>query len=157
VDRQEVGVLPIPLEGRVESLLDLTPAGVPSVGVRAGLFHPTTGYSLPDAAATADALAALDPLTSEAATGPLRERALRLWRERAYFRTLNRLMFRAAEPQERYRVLEHFYGLSEALTRRFYAAELNRWDRVRILSGRPPVPVLSALRVLAQGHAGVAP
>jgi lycopene beta-cyclase len=46
-------------------------------------------------------------------------------------------------------VLEHFYGLSEGLIRRFYAARLSLWDRLRILSGRPPVPVLRAARVIA--------
>ena len=41
--------------------------------------------------------------------------------ERGFYRLLNRMLFRAAEPAERYRVLEHFYRLDPALIARFYA------------------------------------
>ena len=64
------------------------------------------------------------------------------------------MLFRAARPGERYRVLERFYGLSEPLIGRFYAANLTGMDKLRILSGKPPVPVGAALRCLGeQGHA----
>jgi lycopene beta-cyclase len=43
-------------------------------------------------------------------------------------------------------VLEHFYRLPEALIERFYADRLSALDRLRILSGRPPVPLLEAVR-----------
>ena len=48
------GSLPIPLGGDGEAFWS---GDVPRLGMRAGLFHPTTGYSLPDAVATADLLA----------------------------------------------------------------------------------------------------
>jgi lycopene beta-cyclase len=75
----------------------------------------------------------------------LRVEAARLWRERGYYRLLNRMLFRAAAPAERYRVLEHFYRLDPAVIERFYAGRSSRWDKLRILSGRPPVPVGRAL------------
>ncbi len=149
VEREERGVLPIPLDGEARTLLEALAPGVAGVGVRVGLFHPTTGYSLPDAACAADALAALDPLSGDAAARLMRERALAAWRKRAFFRLLNRLLFRAAEPGQRFRVLEHFYRLPEPLIRRFYAARLSALDRLRILTGRPPVPIWRAARVLA--------
>jgi len=51
---------------------------------------------------------------------------------------LNRMLFRWFEPDQRYRVLERFYRLPEAIVRRFYALELTAWDRARMLVGRPP-------------------
>jgi lycopene beta-cyclase len=51
-------------------------------------------------------------------------------------------------------VLERFYRLSPALVQRFYAAE-SRWtDQVRILSGRPPVPIGRAFGALLPKRAG---
>jgi lycopene beta-cyclase len=55
------------------------------------------------------------------------------------------MLFRAAEPQKRYRVLQHFYRLPDALIGRFYAGQLTTWDKVRVLTGRPPVPLGKAL------------
>ncbi|MFC7552947.1 lycopene cyclase family protein [Pseudoroseomonas wenyumeiae] len=73
-----------------------------------------------------------------------------MWQRRAFFRRLNRMLFRAARPGQRYRVLERFYGLPQPLIERFYAAEPSLMDKLRILSGRPPVPVLAALPCLLE-------
>ena len=78
----------------------------------------------------------------------LRAEAARLWKERGFYRLLSRMLFRAAAPAERYRVLEHFYRLDPGLIARFYAGRSTLADRVRILSGRPPVPVGKALKAL---------
>jgi lycopene beta-cyclase len=58
------------------------------------------------------------------------------------------MLFRAAEPDKRYQVLERFYRLSPDLVQRFYAAESTWTDQVRILSGRPPVPIGRAFQSL---------
>jgi lycopene beta-cyclase len=63
------------------------------------------------------------------------------------------MLFRAAEPSARYRVLEHFYRLPEPLIGRFYADALTRPDKLRILSGRPPVPIGKALAALREKQA----
>jgi lycopene beta-cyclase len=47
-------------------------------------------------------------------------------------------------------VLERFYGLPEALIARFYAARLTGLDKLRILSGKPPVPIGAALRCIEE-------
>jgi lycopene beta-cyclase len=58
------------------------------------------------------------------------------------------MLFQAAEPERRYLVMQRFYRLPEPLIRRFYAGSLTAADRVRILSGRPPVPLRRALQCL---------
>ena len=143
--RQERGALPIPLAGRYQDLTAIQEPGVPTIGVRAGLIHSTTGYSLPYAVRTADLIAAAPTLTSAALLGPLTELARATFERQRFLRMLNRLLFRAAEPADRYRVLQKFYRLPEPTIARFYADRLTTMDKLRLLTGRPPVPVLRAL------------
>lgn len=144
---EETGVLPVVLGGKVDALWPDEPP-VARLGLRGGFFHPTTGYSLPDAVASALLIAGQSDLSSAALHGLFRRRAEMLWRERGIFRMLNRLLFRAGEQDQRYRVLEHFYRLPEPTVGRFYAAKLSRLDKIRVLTGRPPVPFAAALAVL---------
>jgi lycopene beta-cyclase len=144
---EEDGVLPVALDGDIEAHWRRADGGALS-GLRAALFHPTTGYSLPDAAALADAICELPTVDATSVERLIRERSMRLWRDRAFFRLLNRMLFRAAQPGERYRVLERFYGLPEALISRFYAARLTRLDKLRILIGKPPVPIGAAFHCI---------
>jgi len=146
--RSERGVLPLALGGDIDALWDGGPAGVARIGMRAALFHPVTGYSFPDAVRTADLIARLPRLDPDLVYSALRAHSGQAWQRRRYYRLLNRLMFRAAEPTERYRVLQHFYALSAPLVSRFYAGASSRMDKLRILSGKPPVPVDRALAVL---------
>lgn len=146
---EEEGVLPVALDGDIEAHWRRAEGRTLS-GLRAALFHPTTGYSFPDAAALADAICGLATIDGPSVERLIRERSIRLWRDRAFFRLLNRMLFRAARPDERYRVLERFYGLPEALIGRFYAATLTPLDKLRLLSGKPPVPIGAALRCLGE-------
>ena len=150
VVRREQGVLPIALGGDIEAFLAEAEADIPAVGLRAPLFHPVTGYSLPEAAALADDIAAAPELTSAAVAQRVRGRVRRRWRETAYLRALNRMMFLAARPAQRYRVLERFYRLPEPLIERFYAGAPTLSDRFRILAGAPPVGVGRALKALPE-------
>lgn len=142
VRREEQGALPLPLGGDIANFWR---GLVPRVGLRAGLFHPTTGYSLPDAVATADLLAGVNPFTPERVYSEVRSFAAATWRERAFFRLLNRWLFRAAAPEARAGVLAQFYRRPDDLIARFYAGRLSTLDRLRVLTGRPPVPVWRAL------------
>ena len=150
VEREEAGILPIALAGDIDAYWADAPGAAADAGLRAALFHPTTGYSLPDAARQAEAIAALPALTTAAARAALVEMSKNAWRARAYYRLLNRMLFRAAAPDQRYRVLERFYRLSQPLVERFYAARLTIADRLRILAGKPPVPIAAAIRCLAE-------
>ena len=144
---EESGVLPIIVEGELKELWPLDDL-VPRLGLGGGFFHPTTGYSLPDAVANALILCEQVEFTPAAIHRIFRSRAERLWEERRFFQILNRMLFRAAEPQQRYRVLEHFYRLSPALISRFYKGFPTRLDKIRILSGKPPVPIGRALNAV---------
>jgi lycopene beta-cyclase len=145
VVREERGVLPIVLGGNVAAFWAGSPAGIPRSGLRAGLFHPTTGYSLPEAARLADRIAAMPDLSSAALDGEIRRHAHRRWQAQRLFRMLNRMMFRAGSPDRRYRVMQRFYRLPEDLIARFYAGEPSWADGFRLLAGRPPVPLFPAL------------
>ena len=151
---EEQGVLPIVLGGDLDAFWREGPAGVARSGMRAALFHPTTGYSLPDAVALADEIAAAREGDGRALFQLTRQRSAGHWRRTGYYRLLNRMLFHAAEPEQRYRVFERFYGLSDPLIRRFYAARLKWIDKVRVLTGKPPVPVLPALRCLFGARRG---
>lgn len=150
VVREENGVLPIVLAGDLEGLVAECCGAVPRIGLAAALFHPTTGYSLPDAVRLADRLAHACPASSAAAATVIAGYMRSTWRERSIFRLLNRMLFRAGAPQHRYRVLERFYGLDESLIRRFYAGRPTFADCARLLAGKPPVPILSALSCVSE-------
>ena len=80
----------------------------------------------------------------------LRERAAASWRRQRFYRMLGAMLFRAADPGERYRIFQRFYGLAPGLIARFYAGRSNAADKLRILSGRPPVSVSRALAALSK-------
>ncbi len=146
--REERGVLPIVLGGDPVAFWDADGAQVPRSGLGAALFHPTTGYSLPDAVRLADRIAALPDLSAPALHAATRAWSLDAWRRRGFFRMLNRMLFHAAEPPQRRRMFERFYTMPEAPVRRFYAAEPTRADMLRLFAGRPPVAAHRALRAM---------
>lgn len=149
--REEQGVLPIVLSGDIAAFWNEA-RGVPQSGLSAALFHPTTGYSLPDAVRLADHLVDLDRWDAGSLFAAIRDYSTLQWRRRGFFRLLNRMLFMAGPADRRGAVMQRFYRLREPLIQRFYAAELTVWDRLRIVSGKPPVPVGEALRALAASN-----
>jgi lycopene beta-cyclase len=149
--REENGSLPIVLAGDIKGFWgDLN--GQPCAGLRAGLFHPTTGYSLPHAVRLAEQIASLDNLTAQALFNTIREGASREWRQQRFFRLLNRMLFLAGDADHRWRVMQRFYHLPAPLIARFYAGALTWSDKARLLSGKPPVPVGQALTAAFKFH-----
>ncbi|NJL24883.1 MAG: lycopene beta-cyclase CrtY [Calothrix sp. SM1_5_4] len=152
IEGRESGVLPIPLDtldafgGR--GMLGDTDGQVPRIGVGGGLFHPVTGYSLPDGVRMASRLAALEPARLTSAEAIRQIAAYRRERkgDEKFFLLLNRMMFLAAAPERRHEIFSRFYGLSEDLIARFYRGQPALRDKVRVLSGRPPVPVVAAMK-----------
>lgn len=142
VEREEAAALPIPLGGAAPEF------DRPTTGVAAGLFHATTGYSLPMAVALADTLAnaALDD--AGAVTRLLRAHAAAHWRGQAFFRVLNRMLFKACAPAERVEIFRAFYRHhDDALIGRFYRGSVTPRDVLQVLArGAPTVPGLRALR-----------
>ncbi len=149
VAREETGVLPVAMGGDFDAYWRSGGARVAKAGMRAGLFHPLTGYSLPDAVRTAALLARGSRFDAGALHEATHGLARRSWQARGFYRLLSRLLFRAAAPAERHRVFERFYRLDRRLIDRFYAGNSTMMDKARILSGRPPVPLGAALAVLA--------
>ena len=148
--REEQGALPITLTGDVDAFWQKR--DLPCSGLRAGLFHPTTGYSLPLAVTLADRLAEMPAMTSASLNATIRQVATQAWQQQRFFRMLNRMLFLAGPAGQRWQVMQRFYGLPEGLIARFYAGKLTLPDRLRILSGKPPVPVLAALQAIMTPH-----
>jgi lycopene beta-cyclase len=146
--RQESGVLPI-LIGGDPAVFWPEADPVARLGLRGGFFHATTGYSFSLALRMAVALAARNgPFDGASLASWTRGQFVRHWQDMRFFRVLNRMLFGAAEPDQRYRIFEHFYRLPPALIARFYAGTLKHTDRMQILSGRPPVPICAAIKAL---------
>ncbi|SEN56891.1 lycopene beta-cyclase [Sphingomonas gellani] len=154
VDREEAGVLPVAMGGDFEEYWRSGGNRVAKIGMRAGLFHPTTGYSLPDAVRTAAMLANRRDFSADGLHDATHALARRSWRRRGFYRMLDTMLFKAAEPADRYRVLERFYRLQPGLIGRFYAGTSTVSDKARILTGRPPVPIMRAVRALTGFGAG---
>jgi len=150
--REEAGVLPIALAGEVDAYLQAV-GEVPTSGLRALLFHATTGYSFAYAVRLADHIASLADLSMASLQRQIRLRTQLHWREQSFFRFLNRMLFLAAEPRQRWRIMRRFYGLRTELIERFYAGRPTFADKVRILTGKPPIGVAAALRCLRAPNA----
>jgi lycopene beta-cyclase len=132
--REETGVLPIPARAMHRARAELPL----QAGYRGGWFHPTTGYSFPAATRLALHVAETNPEPA-ALFGPAWDRMCREHeRQQRFFSFLNRLLFGAFRPEDRWNVLERFYGLPEPTIARFYAMSTTATDRARILCGRWP-------------------
>lgn len=150
VVREEHGILPIALAHDAERFWAERPHDIPQAGMRAALFHPTTGYSLPEAVRVAKLVAENWPIGSAALAEKIRRHALERHRAQGFYRLLNRMLFRAALPERRHLVLQRFYKLPKPLIERFYAGRTSWSDIVRILTGKPPVPIHRALLCLRE-------
>lgn len=151
--REEVGCLPIPLT--MEAMFEHVERRqtVATVGVRGGLYHAVTGYSLPSALALAWELSEIPRWNTATVAAAVTDfRAVRASRD-AFYCFLNRMLFKAARPEQRFKVLQRFYGLSPDLIGRFYRGDWRWGDAVRILAGKPPVPVMRAMRCVRGGMA----
>lgn len=146
--REEVGALPVAMGGDFEGYWRSGGNGVAKAGMRAGLFHPVTGYSLPDAVRLASVIGSASDLSGAALHELTHGYARKAWKARGFYRMLSAMLFRAAEPAERYRILERFYRLDAGLIARFYAGQSSLFDRARVLAGKPPVPIGRAIEVI---------
>jgi lycopene beta-cyclase len=152
-ERMEQGALPLDMgmgdspEPRKHDAQEI------SIGAASGLAHPVTGYTTSTLLQQIESMVRGSGENESADVCDLPALAQRVkavndnLREGSrYFHLLNRMLFNAAHPSERYVVLERFYRLSPDLISRFYAGRLNWADRARILIGRPPVPLFPAIR-----------
>ena len=148
VVREETGVLPVVMGGDLDNYWASGSGRTAKAGARGAFFHPVTSYSLPDAVRNAIFIAEQPDLDGDKLNMLMRQRADAHWKSGKFYRMLNRMMFRASMPNERYKVLERFYTLKPGLIERFYSGSTTGGDKARILSGKPPVPVGKAIRAL---------
>ncbi len=149
ISRTESAALPIPLQSRAFH----SPFNGPiEIGLKGGYFHLTTGYSLTYAAELAELVANhlgtqphWDGLSLKRELQPFN---LQINSQSRFFALLNRMLFRAANPADRWIIFSRFYRLQEELIFRFYRGNLKRLDQLRILVGKPPVSVLRAIQQL---------
>ncbi|MFN3864912.1 MAG: lycopene beta-cyclase CrtY [Erythrobacter sp.] len=149
----EAGILPVVSGGNFRAAMnEIAIPGVAVAGARGGFSHPLTSYTLPFAADNALAIARLlarrPGVSGNELAAFCEGRAKRHWRATGYYRMLSRMLFEAAEPDKRVVVFEHFYALRGRLVERFYAGRSTWPDRLRILTGKPPVAIPRALRAL---------
>lgn len=132
VRREEVGVLPMPCEGRRIRVS----TGPLLAGYRGGWFHPGTGYSFPIAIRLAEAVGSGAP---EGAGGAgVRALAADVSGQARFARFLNRLLFRWYPPIARRAIFERFFRLPEDTIGRFFGLRTTPADRWKLLVGRPP-------------------
>lgn len=152
-ERIEMGALPLDMGlYETQNALGLE-AGQISIGAASGLAHPVTGYTTSMLFQQIESMVLTSGEDENLDRCDLPDLARRvevvnqnLSNQARYFHLLNRMLFKVARPEERYIVLERFYRLSPDLISRFYAGRLHWTDRARILIGRPPVPLLPAVR-----------
>jgi lycopene beta-cyclase len=151
VIRDEDGVLPIAIDGDIRAHLAALPGGIAPVGMAAALFHPVTGYSFPDAVRLALKVAKLPKMDGASIDRAVRDHAVETWESRGFYRLLNKMLFRAAYHHERRGILQRFYTLPDALVCRFYAGHSTLPDKIRVLTGKPPIPIPRAIRGILKG------
>lgn len=136
---KEEGSLPLPLEPIIvperEKVISL-----------AGIFHDTTGYSLPDAVRLIGELIGLESWTAPSVAKVVTDYRTSREGDRGFFRLLNRLLFDAAPELERFRVLQFFYRRPRDLIEKFYSGQMSSIDRIRVFIGKPPVRISRALK-----------
>ncbi|WP_375291915.1 lycopene beta-cyclase CrtY [Qipengyuania sp.] len=149
VESEEAGVLPVITGGDAQAhRREFSTPGVALAGARGLFVHPLTSYTLPFAAANAIAIARHAQLSGPGLARLIEDRARDHWRKTRFYRQLGKMLFSAAEPEERWRIFARFYRLPEPLIARFYAGDSLALDKLRLLTGKPPVPVLRGLSAL---------
>ena len=145
----ETGVLPVLTGGDFNAYQnEVRVPGVVAIGARGGFIHPLTSYTMPIAMENALALASEADLPAGQMLALFEARARRHWKNTGYYRVLTRFLFFAADPERRYVILERFYGLSQNLIEKFYAAKSPLRHRARVLWGKPPVTIPRAIKAM---------
>lgn len=145
IGEMEQGALALPSYSKRNFFSEKLSPHTAQLGVRAGLFHATTGYSIYDAVLGAEQLLNTIHLEADALETSLSRYSDERWEAQEFYRRLNNMLFFAAIPENRYKVLERFYQHDPDLISRFYAGKTSAQDKFRIMSGKPPIAMKQAI------------
>lgn len=146
--RRERGALPLYLSAP-HIATDRGAKIEPFIGAESEFVHPVTGYSTPMTLKLIQAMIERSNLTVPSLCKVFRQTREAEKSKIKYLVLLNRMMFLAAKNETRYKILEKFYRFPEPMINRFYSGNLTWLDRLRIISGKPPVAVGDAMKALA--------
>jgi lycopene beta-cyclase len=136
----ETGVLPVITGGNFSAYqASVAIPGVAIAGSRGGFSHPLTSYTLCFALENALAIAREADLTGYQLTALMEARARQHWSRTKFYRRLARTLFGAAEPSKRVDIFSRFYRRPQGLVERFYRGASTFADKIRVLTGKPPV------------------
>ncbi|PTD27573.1 lycopene beta-cyclase CrtY [Sphingomonas fennica] len=154
--RSEAGALPLALGGDFDAYWQSGAKDVAKAGLRAGLFHPATGLSLPDAVRTAAFVAHLGNPGSRTVHEAMRNFAHESWDARRPYRLFARMLMQAADADRRAARFRRFHEGRRTMIERFHAMRSTRADRWRLIARcRLPLgQMLAAMRDGNSGHAG---
>jgi lycopene beta-cyclase len=144
--RQEQGVLPIPLQQNTPKALN---DKILPLGMRADLFHVTTGYSL---AVNFNFVWQMYSYLNQKDLNTIwYKKQQNFYKSMRFYRIMNRFLFIAGKTNKRYRFLETFYQRqNESAVARFYAGNSSFKDKMSIFSGKAPfLPSWYMLNTLA--------
>ena len=146
--REEAGQLPVIYGGDFEAFWNDNKGVDARAGARAALIQPITSYSLPMAVKTAIMIAEMPDINQKKLDKMLRNLATKHWKNGKFYRMLCAFLFLGADPDKRYKTLEHTYTKDEKLLARFYAGKSTRLDQANLLTGKPPIPISRAIPLL---------
>ncbi|MEP0188859.1 MAG: lycopene beta-cyclase CrtY [Erythrobacter sp.] len=147
----ETGLLPVLTGGNFRAYQNDTRIdGVVTASARGGFTHPLTSYTIPIAVENALMIAQEADLPGPQLAAIFEARARRHWKSTSYYRMLARMMFLAAKPNRRVAIFQRFYRLNPQLIERFYSARSTFGDKIRVLSGKPPVSIAGAIGAIFQ-------
>ncbi|BCG49783.1 lycopene cyclase (plasmid) [Candidatus Profftella armatura (Diaphorina cf. continua)] len=147
IEREEVGCIPIPFKNK--KIIKFKK--IVCVGLRANLFHVTTGYSLPIAIQLAENIAKYSTTTTQInfifLLKLVKKFIIKHQKKQRFFYLLNRLFF-LSNPRSHLDIMQYFYSLPEKTISNFYANKLSLFDKIRIFSGKPPISLFQALHTI---------
>ncbi len=146
VTRVEHGALLIPMEGDPDLKVDFV-KGVPPTGIRAGLYHPITSYASSSAIKLAEFISKQPDIESAAMCALIKENIKKLIKYQSVSFILNRMIFRVAVPEKRYKILQYFYTKNDGMVKRFYASTMKLTDYLNLCFGVPPVNIMRIFRM----------
>ncbi|MGZ3691856.1 MAG: lycopene cyclase family protein, partial [Pseudobdellovibrio sp.] len=143
IERTETGILPL-----TKSKTDLvSDRNLITVGTRAGLFHPVTGYSIPFAVKTSDFIAQQLQKNSAGISEAYYQFHSDIQKQLSLFFKLNFVMFSVASDEERIKLFEHCYTRPDFIVRRFYQGRMSIFEKFLFFIAKPPVSVSKLIKL----------